>query len=370
MKIQYFLALFLLTILGVDAQTTTPYPFSLYYQYVNSDITAINYVFVPIPPDGADGILVYDGQDTLPHLCVFGDGLVYDALTHSLSVDYSNISGKPTLGTASAQNISYFATSSQGTKADSSLQSTDIGTNVQAYSSNLGAFATNGSSYYLSRSNATGTQAASTISDFSTAAVSAVTWSTLTGKPTTLAGYGITDPVVLTSGSYSNPSWISALDYSKLTGAPSLATVATTGAYSDLTGKPSLATVATSGSYNDLANKPSIPTVQAYEGTTQRLNSFPIFKSVTVASGVAIFNLTNDGTSTGTALFPNGVITDSVNVTVSDATASYQMSWAFSNSNKTLTVTANKLTTANILTGILGQSSANGAVVKLQAWGY
>lgn len=114
--------------------------------------------------------------------------------------------------------------------------------------------------------------------------------------------------------------------------------------------------------------KPMIGKV--YEGTTQRMGAFPIFKSVTVSSGTAIFYLTDDGTSTGNALFPNGVIADSVNAFVSDAAASYQMAYAFSNSNKTLTVTTNKLTTANILTGILGQSAANGASVKLQVWGY
>lgn len=108
----------------------------------------------------------------------------------------------------------------------------------------------------------------------------------------------------------------------------------------------------------------------AYEGTTTRVNAFPVFKSATVSSGVAVFNLTTDGTSGGTALFPNGVVADSVNVFVSDASASYQMAYAFSNGNKTLTVTANKLTTANILTGILGQATANGSVVKLQVYGY
>jgi hypothetical protein len=46
-------------------------------------------------------------------------------------------------------------------------------------------------------------------------------FSKLTGLPTSLAGYGITDPVVLTSGSYANPSWITSLAYSKLTGVPS-----------------------------------------------------------------------------------------------------------------------------------------------------
>lgn len=108
----------------------------------------------------------------------------------------------------------------------------------------------------------------------------------------------------------------------------------------------------------------------AYEGTTSRANPIAVFKSATVSSGVAVFNLTTDGTSGGTSLFPNGVIQDSVNVFVSDATASYQMSYAFSNSNKTLTVTANKLTTANILTGLLGQAAATGAVVRLQVYGY
>lgn len=125
---------------------------------------------------------------------------------------------------------------------------------------------------------------------------------------------------------------------------------------------------ATGTALDFIKNKPSVGKV--FEGTTQRLAAFPIFKSVTVGSGVAVFHLTDSGLSGGNALFPNGVIADSVNAFVSDALASYQMSYAFSNSNKTLTVTANKLTTANILTGILGQSSANGAVVKLSVWGY
>lgn len=131
-----------------------------------------------------------------------------------------------------------------------------------------------------------------------------------------------------------------------------------------------LATVATSGSYNDLGSKPTIPVVKAYQGITSRLNAFPIFKSGTVASGTVAFHLTDDGLSTGNALFPNGIIDESVNAYVSDAAASYQMSHAWSNGNKTLTVTVNKLTTSNILSGILGQAQANTAVVRLQVWGY
>lgn len=156
-----------------------------------------------------------------------------------------------------------------------------------------------------------------------------------------------------------------------------LAQVARTGNYSDLNGQPSIPTLIqpdwnqTNVSALDyIKNKPSTTTLKAYDGTTLRNGAFPIFKSATVSSGVAIFHLTSDGTSSGTALFPNGPIADSVNAFVSDATASYQMSYAFSNSNKTLTVTANKLTTANILTGILGQTSANSSLVRLSVWGY
>lgn len=43
---------------------------------------------------------------------------------------------------------------------------------------------------------------------------------------------------VYTTGSYNNPSWITSLAYSKLSGAPTLATVATSGSYNDLTNKP------------------------------------------------------------------------------------------------------------------------------------
>jgi hypothetical protein len=60
---------------------------------------------------------------------------------------------------------------------------------------------------------------------------------------------------VFTTGSYSNPSWITSLAYSKLSGAPVLASVATSGNYNDLTNRPTLVT-----SYNQLTDRPTIPT--------------------------------------------------------------------------------------------------------------
>lgn len=205
----------------------------------------------------------------------------------------------------------------------------------------------------------------------------------LTNKPTLAT--------VATSGSYtdlsSKPSIPAAqvqVDWSQVSSGsidfiknkPSLSTVATTGAYTDLSGKPSLATVATTGAYSDLTGSPNIPVVQAYNNATQRLGAFPIFASSTVATGVAVFYLTTDGTSTGTAIFPNSVITDSVNVTPNDSTALYGLSWAFTNSNKTLTVTVNKSSSTGVISllglNLLGSpiAAANGTTVKLQVWGY
>jgi hypothetical protein len=54
-------------------------------------------------------------------------------------------------------------------------------------------------------------------------------WSSLTGKPTTLSGYGITDPILLSTGTYANPAWLTSLATSKLTG---------TLPWSSLTGTP------------------------------------------------------------------------------------------------------------------------------------
>lgn len=192
------------------------------------------------------------------------------------------------------------------------------------------------------------------------------------GDGTTNKAYSATDKTKLAgiaSGATVQVSsdWTAASGVTKILNKPSLSAVATSGAYSDLSGKPSLATVATSGSYNDLTSKPSLMTL--YSGTSLVSNPKVFTAAATVSSGVAVFQLTADGTSTGAALFPNGPLTSSLNYFVNDATASYQTSAAWTNSNKTLTITANKLTTSNILTGILGQASANSAVVNITVLG-
>lgn len=110
-------------------------------------------------------------------------------------------------------------------------------------------------------------------------------------------------------------------------------------------------------------------TVKLYNGTTLKTNVFQILKSATVASGAAVFHLTDDGLSTGNALFPNEVLADSIQVCVNDINNSFRYGWALSNSNKTLTVNVNLLGLVNILSGVLGVNPANGSVVKLSIWG-
>lgn len=127
--------------------------------------------------------------------------------------------------------------------------------------------------------------------------------------------------------------------------------------------------VSVTGTYPNFTVTDLAP-AKVWVGTTLRNAAIQYVGSATVASGVAVYQLTTDGTSTGTAIFPNGPITGSVQPVVNDGTAAYQCQSVWSNSNKTLTITANKLTTSNILTGILGQAAANGAVVNITVLGY
>ncbi len=83
----------------------------------------------------------------------------------------------------------------------------------------------------------------------------------LTGKPSTLAGYGITDGMNtshaandITSGLITN--WNTAFGWGDHAGL--YRPVGYVPAWNEITGKPTFATVATSGSYNDLTDKPTI----------------------------------------------------------------------------------------------------------------
>lgn len=171
------------------------------------------------------------------------------------------------------------------------------------------------------------------------------------------------------TGATSNATDAQLRDRSTHTGTQAILTV--TGLQTALDGKENAGAAATAQAFSiqraNHTGTQSVSTItgNAFNGTTAKNGIFPVIKSANVASGQAVFHLTADGLSTGAALC-NEVQQDSVSVIVNDATASYQFGWTFSNLNKTLTVIANRLGTANILTGILGQVAApNGTPVKL-----
>jgi hypothetical protein len=104
------------------------------------------------------------------------------------------------------------------------------------------------------------------------------TFAELLSKPTTIAGYGITDiPTTLPASdvyAWAKAATKPSYAYSEITGLPTLFS----GAYADLTGKPTLF----SGSYTDLTNKPTIPTY-----TLSGLGGQPLDADLTAIAALA-----------------------------------------------------------------------------------
>ena len=168
-------------------------------------------------------------------------------ITDAFDGAYGSLSGAPTLGTASAQDVGYFATAAQGALADSSIQSlagyatetyvnTAVSNLVDAAPGTLDTlnelaaalgddanFATTTANAIALKANSAdlGTASAQDVGYFATAAQGAladsalqsVAFADLTTTPTTLVGYGITDAF---DGAYAS-----------LTGAPSIPSVLT-----------------------------------------------------------------------------------------------------------------------------------------------
>jgi hypothetical protein len=107
-------------------------------------------------------------------------------------------------------------------------------------------------------------------------------------------------------------------------------------------------------------------------GTTSKSGAFPIFKSVTVSDGNAVVHLTNDGLSTGTALFTNGPDLNTFIPFAPNSTSPHFFGTpVLSNSNKTLTVPVTKSVAVTVSsTSVLAAPvAANGSTVFLGIFG-
>lgn len=128
----------------------------------------------------------------------------------------------------------------------------------------------------------------------------------------------------------------------------------------------------------DAVDNTDAPTAEqatvTYQATAGVMNKRVLAKeycgSTTVSGGSAVFQLTTDGTSGGTAIFPNAVFKESANFWVDNASLQYQFGgYTLTNSNRTLTITVNQL--GSVLLGIIQfVTAANGVTVHLRIRGY
>ena len=103
------------------------------------------------------------------------------------------------------------------------------------------------------------------------------------------------EALIYKSGDWEN----GAVAYADVSGTPTLATVATTGAYSDLSGTPSLATVATTGAYSDLSGLPTLGTAAALDVGTSATNVVQLDGSARLPAvdGSLLTNLPSGGSA-------------------------------------------------------------------------
>lgn len=106
------------------------------------------------------------------------------------------------------------------------------------------------------------------------------TFASITGKPTTLSGYGITDAALSTH--------LHTTLYKPLTYVPT---------WAEILGKPIFATVATTGSYNDLVDKPEVNldvAISQLQGIKIPVLTATQISSISLVPGLLLYNSTDN----------------------------------------------------------------------------
>ena len=187
---------------------------------------------------------------------------------------YSDLSGTPTLATVATTGAysDLSGTPTLATVATTGAYSDLSGTPTLATVATTGAYSDLSGTPTLGTASAedVGTSAGNVVQLDGTAKLPAVDGSQLLNLPSGASTLGALTDVDVTGAvatnviKYDGTNWVDgSVAYSEVTGTPTLATVATTGAYSDLSGTPTLATVATTGAYSDLTGTPTLGTASA-----------------------------------------------------------------------------------------------------------
>lgn len=90
-----------------------------------------------VPAVDGDTVAAYRNGKVVRIPAGGGGGDIPDLATVATTGQYSDLLGRPTLGSAASMSASAFATAAQGAMADTSLQPADIGATIQAYSAIL-----------------------------------------------------------------------------------------------------------------------------------------------------------------------------------------------------------------------------------------
>lgn len=165
--------------------------------------------------------------DNFPTNANLGSGFSYNAGTNLLTVDFT--------GYATISSLSGYVATTDFTWSNLTGKPTDFTPSAHTHSwvDIVSGKPTTLSGYGIT-DGVTMAALSSTLSSYATTAAltsglagkldtGSFTWSGLGGKPTTVSGFGISD-AVSTSGSYANPSWITSLAWSKVAGAPAFIT--------------------------------------------------------------------------------------------------------------------------------------------------
>lgn len=216
-----------------------------------------------IPSSGQDGIISFNGPSIIPQIWTFSNGIVRNsnnlkidftglALSDiNLTVPYSDVTGTPSLATV-ATSGSYTDLINKPDLGTAAFEDTSV---FQPHSTALDELAALGTLApdEAIRTNSSGDYVAETPSNFlswlggvsssgsysNPSWLTALAWSKVTGRPTTLAGYGITDAYPLSGNPSGFLTSVPAQSFTSLTGKPTtLSGYGITDAY-PLSGNPS-----------------------------------------------------------------------------------------------------------------------------------